>query len=101
MEKRSRSESRGPGGRDGSRAPSKRMRLDLAESRSRSRSRAPRGTLGEADPEKRAKLKLLLKKAVKKSQMKGTKNDSDRHVYDLKPKHLNSGKRGMGTNQRR
>jgi hypothetical protein len=29
------------------------------------------------------------------------KGDADRHVPDLKPKHLNSGKRGIGKNDRR
>lgn len=92
--KRSRSQSRDP-----SAVPEKRMRL--AESRARSCSRPPRGEAGEPDPEKRLKLKVLLKKAVKKKQMKGQLHESDRHIVDLKPKHLFSGKRGIGSTSRR
>ncbi|KAF2349868.1 Nucleolar GTP-binding protein 1 Rossman-fold domain [Trinorchestia longiramus] len=94
VEKRSRSQSRDP-----SDAPVKRMRL--AESRARSCSRPPRGDAGEPDPEKRAKLKVLLKKAVRRKQVKGQQHESDRHIVNLKPKHLFSGKRGIGTASRR
>ncbi|XP_018020048.1 GTP-binding protein 4 [Hyalella azteca] len=94
VDKRSRSQSRDP-----SEMPVKKMRL--SESRARSCSRPPRGEAGEPDPEKRAKLKVLLKKAVRKRQMKGQSHESDRHIVDLKPKHLFSGKRGIGGTQRR
>lgn len=32
---------------------------------------------------------------------RGTVGEADRHVYDLKPKHLYSGKRGAGKTDRR
>lgn len=101
--KRGRSLTRDPSGRDPSRAPSKKMRLEkvATRARSRSKSRAPRGESGEMDPERREKLKLEFRKLIKKKQIKGSKNESDRHVYDLMPKHLNTGKRGLGSNQRR
>lgn len=41
------------------------------------------------------------RKIQKRVLTQGQKGDSDRHVYDLKPKHLNSGKRGIGSNDRR
>jgi nucleolar GTP-binding protein len=41
------------------------------------------------------------RKIQKRVLTQGQKGDADRHVYDLKPKHLNSGKRGIGSNERR
>lgn len=93
-EKRPRSVSRDP-----SALPAKKLRL--SESRARSASRPPRGDAGESDPVKREKLKTLLKSAMKRNQNKGSKHESDRHVYNLMPKHLFSGKRGIGSNSRR
>merc|ERR1712110_564094 len=86
-----------PGTRDGSRAPSKKMRLDAAaEKRSRSKS-VPRNEIGVPDPKKRMELAYRAKKQFKKTQVSGKPTESNRHVFDLKPKHLFSGKRGLGT----
>ena len=41
------------------------------------------------------------RKIQKKSLKNGQAGDADRHVYDWKPKHLFSGKRGIGKNDRR
>jgi len=87
--------------RDGSQAPSKRMRLAAAEEkRARSKS-VPRGEVGMPDAAKRAEQAKRLKKDFKKQQLKGQRVPSDRHIVDLKPKHLFAGKRGIGSNQRR
>uniref|UniRef100_A0A6A7FP11 Nucleolar GTP-binding protein 1 n=1 Tax=Hirondellea gigas TaxID=1518452 RepID=A0A6A7FP11_9CRUS len=95
-EKRARSQSSDPSAK-----LSAAKKMKLSQSRARSSSRAPRGEAGETDPEKRVKLKLLMAKAIKKKQTSGARHESDRHVYDLKPKHLYTGKRGIGSNQRR
>jgi len=51
------------------------------------------------------KQKLLAEKLAKNSMKHLTRDgrmgDSDRHVYDWMPKHLYSGKRGVGSNDRR
>jgi len=101
--KRERSESVAAkaGKRDGSRAPSKMMRMEsVAAKRARSKS-VPRDEIGVPDPEKRKELAIKGKKALKSGQVKGKSTESSRHIFDLKPKHLFSGKRGLGTNQRR
>lgn len=47
------------------------------------------------------KVKTIMKNSQKKMNRLGKKGEADRHVFDLKPKHLLSGKRKSGTTQRR
>ncbi|XP_060104078.1 GTP-binding protein 4 [Heteronotia binoei] len=69
--------------------------------RSRSSSRTPRDVSGLRDAKMVKKTKTMMKKAQKKMNRLGRKGEGDRHVFDLKPKHLFSGKRKSGTTQRR
>lgn len=69
--------------------------------RSRSSSRTPRDVSGLRDAKMVKKTKTMMKKAQKKMNRLGKKGEADRHVFDLKPKHLFSGKRKSGTTQRR
>ncbi|CAI5789026.1 GTP-binding protein 4 [Podarcis raffonei] len=69
--------------------------------RSRSSSRTPRDVSGLRDVKMVKKTKTMMKKAQTKMNRLGRKGEADRHVFDLKPKHLFSGKRKSGTNQRR
>jgi len=81
----------------------KRMRREsTARSRSRSMSKPPRDEMGIKD----LTMKHKLQKQKAKAQVKGIakharKGEGDRHVFDLKPKHLFTGKRGNGKTDRR
>ncbi|KAK3880850.1 hypothetical protein Pcinc_014683 [Petrolisthes cinctipes] len=90
---RTRSNSRGP--------PLKRARV-RSEAMTRSYSRGPsRDVSGVRDEEMANKMKKLGRKAQKERNFAGKKGEGDRHIYDLKPKHLFSGKRGLGKTGRR
>lgn len=83
-----------------SRPPIKRMRMDVSESRSMSR--PPRDQSGVKDPAMRVKLKKAAHKAIsKKVGKKGLKGEGDRFIGTKMPKHLFSGKRGIGKTDRR
>uniref|UniRef100_A0A4X2KNL8 Nucleolar GTP-binding protein 1 n=3 Tax=Vombatus ursinus TaxID=29139 RepID=A0A4X2KNL8_VOMUR len=69
--------------------------------RSRSCSRTPRDVSGLRDAKMVKKAKTIMKKAQKKMNRLGRKGEADRHVFDMKPKHLLSGKRKSGTKDRR
>lgn len=47
------------------------------------------------------KTKTMMKKAQRKMNRSGRKGEADRHVFDMKPKHLLSGKRKAGKKDRR
>lgn len=47
------------------------------------------------------KMKKIGQKAQKAMNKDGRRGEADRHVYDLKPKHLFSGKRGLGSSNKR
>ena len=47
------------------------------------------------------KVRKIARKAQKPMNMEARKGEADRRVLDLKPKHLFSGKRGMGKTDRR
>ncbi|KAK6020318.1 hypothetical protein OSTOST_14031 [Ostertagia ostertagi] len=47
------------------------------------------------------KAEKLRAKALQHLKREARKGEADRHVYDLKPKHLFSGKRKMGKTDRR
>uniref|UniRef100_T1ICJ4 Nucleolar GTP-binding protein 1 n=1 Tax=Rhodnius prolixus TaxID=13249 RepID=T1ICJ4_RHOPR len=79
----------------------KRLRLS-SESAARSMSRPPRDVSGVKDPQTRLKLKKIAHKALsKKINKRGLKGEADRFIGNKMPKHLFSGKRGIGKAQRR
>uniref|UniRef100_A0AAQ5WWT4 Nucleolar GTP-binding protein 1 n=1 Tax=Amphiprion ocellaris TaxID=80972 RepID=A0AAQ5WWT4_AMPOC len=72
-----------------------------SRTRSQSASRPPRDQLGLRDPKMAKKAKKMMKNSQKGMNRQGRKGESDRHVFDLKPKHLLAGKRKSGTTDRR
>ncbi|XP_047445356.1 nucleolar GTP-binding protein 1 [Mugil cephalus] len=72
-----------------------------SRTRSQSASRPPRDQSGLRDPKMIKKTKLMMKSSQKGMNRQGRKGEADRHVYDLKPKHLLAGKRKSGTTDRR
>eukprot|EP01123_Difflugia_compressa_P003697 TRINITY_DN1498_c0_g1_i1.p1 TRINITY_DN1498_c0_g1~~TRINITY_DN1498_c0_g1_i1.p1 ORF type:complete len:651 (+),score=146.16 TRINITY_DN1498_c0_g1_i1:204-2156(+) len=81
-----------------SRAGRKRTRAEL-ESRGFSVSRSSAHSF--KDEKQRTLAERLAKRARKELNQDARKGESDRHVFDLKPKHLFSGKRKMGKTDRR
>jgi len=86
--------------------PTKKLR-ERSQSRARSQS-VPRDEAGHAykDKEQQAQAKKVAKKKVARAMKvkgRGTarKGEADRHIPDMKPKHLFSGKRGIGKTDRR
>nr|DBA25103.1 TPA: hypothetical protein GDO54_012673 [Pyxicephalus adspersus] len=69
--------------------------------RSRSNSKPPRDQSGVRDAKMAKKAKTIMKKSQRKMNRMGKKGESDRHVFDLKPKHLLAGKRKSGKTDRR
>ncbi|XP_043680848.1 nucleolar GTP-binding protein 1 [Vespula pensylvanica] len=94
--KRSRSRSR-------SQIASKKMRIEsVSLSRARSVSKPPRDETGVKDNAMKTKLKNIAHKALKKKiAKKGLKGEADRFIGTKMPKHLFSGKRGVGKTDRR
>ncbi|KAJ3687577.1 hypothetical protein LUZ61_017241 [Rhynchospora tenuis] len=82
----------------------KKLRL-RSVSRSRSRSRAPVEEVipgeGFKDKEQKVKAIKLGKKSVKKRNKDARKGEADRVILNMMPKHLFSGKRGIGKTSRR
>ncbi|KAM3821913.1 GTP-binding protein 4 [Vipera latastei] len=68
---------------------------------SRSSSRTPRDVSGLRDAKMVKKAKTMMKNAQRKMNQLGKKGEADRSVFDLKPKHLFSGKRKAGSTNRR
>jgi len=104
MRENSRSRSRSRTGREvretsESRVGRKRSRSELA---SRSRSKTP-GTPGSGfrDEQQFELADRLAKRAKRELSRDGRRGESDRHVFDWNPKHLLSGKRGIGKADRR
>jgi len=87
--------------RSASRArPAKRMKVSDEEGRSRSA--VARSQSGIRDEAVSKKLQNLRKKQDKKNFARfGKAGESDRRIQEKKPKHLFSGKRGLGKNDRR
>lgn len=81
----------------------KRMRLEsVSRSRARSSSRPGRDEMGVKDVTMKTKLKNIAHKALKKKiAKKGLKGEADRFIGTKLPKHLFSGKRGIGKTDRR
>uniref|UniRef100_A0A670YQ85 Nucleolar GTP-binding protein 1 n=1 Tax=Pseudonaja textilis TaxID=8673 RepID=A0A670YQ85_PSETE len=64
-------------------------------------SRPPRDVSGLRDAKMVKKAKIMMKNAQKVMNQMGKKGEADRVVFDMKPKHLLSGKRKAGSNNRR
>ncbi|XP_006902790.1 PREDICTED: nucleolar GTP-binding protein 1-like [Elephantulus edwardii] len=83
----------------------KRKREDSAPptsvARSRSSSQIPRDVSGLRDVKMVKKARTMMKKAQRKLNRLGRKGEADRHMFDMKPKHLLSGKRKAGKKDRR
>jgi len=78
--------------------PNKKDRKLLSRSRTRSKTPAQEGFKNEADRMQSIAIRLRDQKSRAHLAKKG---DADRHVPDLKPKHLLVGKRGIGKTDRR
>jgi len=61
----------------------------------------PRDISGIRDVKVRTKVKKVARKSQKPMQRDARKGEGDRHVFNLMPKHLFSGKRGAGKTDRR
>uniref|UniRef100_A0A3Q2CP35 Nucleolar GTP-binding protein 1 n=1 Tax=Cyprinodon variegatus TaxID=28743 RepID=A0A3Q2CP35_CYPVA len=72
-----------------------------SKTRSQSASRPPRDQSGLRDGKMVKKAKKMMKNSQRDMNRQARKGESDRHVFDLKPKHLLSGKRKSGPNDRR
>jgi len=81
----------------------KKAKMEVDESGSAPARRSmSRDKSGIRDPEQRLKLKKMDKKMQnKKFGSQGKMGESDRHIAVKKPRHLYSGKRGIGKTQRR
>ncbi|MEQ2212271.1 Nucleolar GTP-binding protein 1 [Xenoophorus captivus] len=75
--------------------------LPTSKTRSQSASRPPRDQSGLRDVKMVKKAKKMMKNSQRDMNRQARKGESDRHVFDLKPKHLLSGKRKSGTKDRR
>lgn len=76
-------------------------RTEKSVVRSISKQRPTRDQSGIRDAVQLNKAKSLAKSRQRPWQLDARKGEGDRHVFDLKPKHLFSGKRGIGKTQRR
>ncbi|XP_028659957.1 nucleolar GTP-binding protein 1 [Erpetoichthys calabaricus] len=79
----------------------KREASEAPASRTRSSSRPPRDVSGVRDAKMLKKVKQMMKNSQRDMNRMGKKGEADRHVFDLKPKHLLAGKRKSGTTDRR
>ncbi|KAK3534659.1 hypothetical protein QTP86_018204 [Hemibagrus guttatus] len=75
--------------------------LPTSRTRSQSASKQPRDQSGVRDAKMMKKVKTMMKSSQKEMNRQGRKGESDRHVFDLKPKHLLAGKRKSGSTSRR
>lgn len=72
------------------------------KSMARSQSRpAPRDKSGVRDEAQQVTARKKMKKSFVKNNQLARRGEGDRHIPDLKPKHLLSGKRGIGKTDRR
>uniref|UniRef100_A0A8C5HM55 Nucleolar GTP-binding protein 1 n=1 Tax=Gouania willdenowi TaxID=441366 RepID=A0A8C5HM55_GOUWI len=72
-----------------------------SKTRSQSASRPPRDQSGLRDAKMVKKTKKMMKNSQKGMNREARKGEADRHIFDLKPKHLLAGKRKSGTTDRR
>jgi nucleolar GTP-binding protein len=80
--------------------PLKRKRED-SEGRVRSSSKMPRDESGVRDVREQKKIKHMNKKSQLPFNRNARKGEGDRHIANVKPKHLFTGKRSIGKNTRR
>lgn len=73
----------------------------VAKARSASRTTLPRDKSGVRDASMAAKVRKIAKKAQEPKNRDARKGEGDRHIFDMKPKHLFAGKRGQGKTDRR
>jgi len=83
----------------------KKVKLDKTDARSKSHghqsvSAVPRDKTG-INPDKQDKVKKIARLGQRKMNYAGKAGESDRHIHVKKPKHLFSGKRGIGKTDRR
>jgi len=88
--------------------PVKKMKMDTKDdssvslNRSRSMSKPPRNEMGIKDVAMKKKLSKIAHRAISKKVKKmGLKGEADRFIGNKMPKHLFSGKRGVGKTDRR
>jgi len=79
---------------------SSKLQRKIRTSRSRSRSKTP-AQEGLKDFKQKLKAVKLARNAQRDMQKGARKGEGDRHIYDLKPKHLLTGKRTTGKTDRR
>ncbi|XP_066508437.1 GTP-binding protein 4-like [Hoplias malabaricus] len=72
-----------------------------SRTRSQSASRTPRDQSGVRDAKMMKKVKMMMKSSQKGMNKEGRKGESDRHIFNLRPKHLLAGKRKSGSTSRR
>jgi len=75
-----------------------------SEARSQSRARSaskPARSVSGVRPETLPKMRKIAKNAQRKPNRDARKGEGDRHIFDMKPKHLFAGKRGKGKTDRR
>ncbi|ELR22900.1 nucleolar gtpbinding protein 1, putative [Acanthamoeba castellanii str. Neff] len=72
----------------------------VERSKSRGRSKTPQEE-GLRDKRQKLEVEVKAKKAQRTMNKDGRKGEADRHIYNLKPKHLYAGKRGNGKTDRR
>lgn len=78
--------------------------MDTSSSRATSLGRSKSRTRDESgvrDPEMLGKAKKLAKISQRKMIKMGKAGESDRHIHEKRPRHLYSGKRGVGKTDRR
>jgi len=98
--KRERSSSRGPEQEDMTELEKKKARRD-SRSKSRLLSLTPKAGSGMKDLSEALKAQDKLQASRKDRNRDGRKGESDRHIASKMPKHLFSGKRGIGKTDRR
>ncbi|XP_076837574.1 GTP-binding protein 4 [Brachyhypopomus gauderio] len=72
-----------------------------SRTRSQSASKPPRDQSGVRDAKMMKKVKTMMKNSQRGMNKDSRKGESDRHIFNLKPKHLLSGKRKSGSTSRR
>uniref|UniRef100_A0A4W4FNP0 Nucleolar GTP-binding protein 1 n=1 Tax=Electrophorus electricus TaxID=8005 RepID=A0A4W4FNP0_ELEEL len=72
-----------------------------SRTRSQSASKPPRDQSGIRDAKMMKKVKTMMKNSQKGMNKESRRGESDRHIFNLKPKHLLAGKRKSGSTSRR
>jgi len=103
--KRARSRSSSRSGRSLSVDRSKRQKIEGGKSKSKSKerslSKSPAPGSGFKNIKQKIQAESIVKKLQKKNNRKARRGEADRTILNEKPKHLFSGKRGVGKTQRR